>query len=100
MFIKQALYKLLGVRKYLIVVSRMFFFSYSMGWLKKNRTFGCHYFIKKLIKKGDHVIDIGANLGYYSKLFARLTGNDGKVYCVEPVSLFRKVLKSRVQAFP
>ena len=99
MFIKQALYKILGVRKYLIVVSQMFFFSYSMGWLKKNRTFDCHYFIKKLIKKGDHVIDIGANLGYYSRLFAGLTGNEGRVYSVEPVSLFRKVLKINTLGF-
>ena len=99
MFIKQTLYKLLGVRNYLIVVSRMFFITYALGLLKENKTFDCHYFIKKLIRKGDHVIDIGANLGYYSRLFARLVGSNGKVFSVEPVTLFRNILSINTSKF-
>ena len=48
MFIKQALYKILGVKNYLIVVSRLFFISYSMGFLKKDKTFDCHYVINTI----------------------------------------------------
>jgi len=99
MFIKQTLYKLLGVKNYLIVVSRMFFIAYSLGFLKKNKTFDCHYFIRKLIQKGDHIIDIGANLGYYSRLFAKLAGPEGKVFSVEPVTLFREVLNINVSGY-
>ncbi len=99
MGIKQVLYKILGVKNYLIVVSRLFFISYSTGILRKNRTFDCHYFIRKLIQKGDHIIDIGANLGYYSRLLSQLSGPKGRVYCVEPVSLFRKILAINTSGF-
>ena len=99
MGIKQVLYKILGVRNYLIVVSRLFFISYSLGILKKNKIFDCHYFINKIIKKGDHLIDIGANLGYYSRLFAKLTGPKGRIYSVEPVTLFRKILSLNTSGF-
>ena len=99
MLIKQLLYRVLGVNNYLIVVSRLFFIGYYSGLLKKNKTFDCHYFIKKLIKNGDHVIDIGANLGYYSRLFVKLVGHKGKVFSVEPVTLFRKILNINTSMF-
>ncbi len=62
---------------------------------------------KEIIKKGDVVIDIGANIGYYSVLFSKLVGRKGRVYAFEPLpknfSLLLKNLKvnncSNVSAF-
>jgi FkbM family methyltransferase len=41
-------------------------------------------FFKNHIKPGDVVLDIGANIGYYSILFSRLVGDSGKVFAFEP----------------
>lgn len=39
---------------------------------------------KGLIKPGMVVADIGANIGYYSLIAAKLVGNEGNVYAFEP----------------
>jgi FkbM family methyltransferase len=40
--------------------------------------------VHKLIKPGDIVVDIGANIGYYTLIAAKLTKDNGKVYSFEP----------------
>ncbi|KKN07275.1 hypothetical protein LCGC14_1068770 [marine sediment metagenome] len=40
--------------------------------------------IKKIIKKGMIVLDIGANIGYYTVQAATLVGSKGKVFAFEP----------------
>jgi len=39
-------------------------------------------FIEKILKHGDHVIDIGANVGLYTNLSAKLVGPAGKVLSI------------------
>lgn len=39
---------------------------------------------KKVVKQGDVVLDLGANIGYYALLAARLVGEKGIVYAFEP----------------
>jgi FkbM family methyltransferase len=41
--------------------------------------------IAKLVKPGDHVLDIGANYGVYMKFLSDLVGSTGTVYSVEPI---------------
>ncbi len=43
-------------------------------------------FYKKLIKPGWTILDIGADVGYFSVLFAKLTTSSGIVYAMEPYS--------------
>jgi len=40
--------------------------------------------ILELVKPGAAILDIGANIGYYSLLFAKLTGPSGQVFAFEP----------------
>ncbi|MEO7860654.1 MAG: FkbM family methyltransferase [Nitrospirales bacterium] len=41
--------------------------------------------IKCFIRPGDSVIDLGANIGWYTTVLSRLVGERGKVYAVEPI---------------
>jgi FkbM family methyltransferase len=60
-----------------------------------------------IIKKGDFVIDIGANVGFYTKDFESIVGADGLVWSIEPMPQtfdilayeIRKFRWSNVQAF-
>ena len=97
--IKKILYSNLSCDNYLRILQRCYFFLYRIGILRFIPDFAYHYYVKKLIKKGDVVIDIGANLGYYSILFARWVGNKGKVYSVEPVSVYNKIFDERARKY-
>lgn len=40
---------------------------------------------KSILKKGDHVLDVGANIGFHTLYFAELVGERGHVTAFEPV---------------
>ncbi len=64
-------------------------------WIQKQVFYFGRYEIEKLetlfwqhlIKEGDIVFDIGANIGYYTLQAAARIGNHGRVYAFEPVSI-------------
>lgn len=105
----------------------MFLWLYYRKWLKDvntiaspiNETFkiklttknfidACIYYIgdyepylkmqfKKIIKSGDIILDVGANIGFHTLYFAELTGNKGKVYAFEPIPVNFKALTNNIQ---
>jgi FkbM family methyltransferase len=52
---------------------------------------------KKLVKEGDTIIDLGANIGYFTLLAARLVGEKGRVYSFEPEPKNFKYLKKNIE---
>lgn len=90
------LYRLLSLENYLRVVSRMFFLYRALGLGRGGRALEYVYHLPQLVKQGDKVIDIGANLGYYTCPLADLVGDSGRVYAVEPVPVIFSVLKRNV----
>lgn len=40
--------------------------------------------LQSLCMPGMHIVDVGANIGFYTLLFSRLTGGSGKVWAFEP----------------
>lgn len=53
--------------------------------------------IRHLVNPGDYVVDIGANIGVYTKYLSELVGIDGCVYSIEPIPLTFDILLSNVK---
>lgn len=67
----------------------MMFDGYWEYWLTK--------FIADHVAEGAHVMDVGANLGYYTLLLADIVGESGKVYGFEPNPVLFEMLRSTVR---
>ena len=54
--------------------------------------------VRELVKPGQVVLDVGANIGYYTVILAKLVGPEGRVFAFEPTQHFQTVLKRNVAA--
>jgi FkbM family methyltransferase len=54
--------------------------------------------IQRTLRPGDTFIDVGANIGYYTLLAARLVGPGGHVVAIEPSPQFRQVMTSAISS--
>ena len=55
--------------------------------------------LDNFIKSGDWVLDIGANVGHYTKRFSELVGKRGRVIAFEPVPTTFSLLSANIQLF-
>jgi FkbM family methyltransferase len=52
--------------------------------------------VRQLVHPGDTVLDVGANIGYYTLLLAKLVGEQGRVFAFEPEPENFKLLQKNV----
>ncbi len=53
--------------------------------------------IDRVVKKGDTVVDVGASVGFITLVLARLVGETGKVYSIEPIPKQVEYLKENIK---
>ena len=95
--LQRLLYRVLSLEGYLRVVSRLFFIARALGIGRRGRALEYNYHLPQLLRRGDIAIDIGANLGYYTRPMADIVGAEGRVYAVEPVPVIFSVLERNVR---
>ncbi len=88
------LYRILPLKLYLRVVSSMLFILLRFGWGRDKESVEYIYHLGDLVREGDIAIDIGANLGYYTRTLSKIVGETGHVYAVEPVPPIFEVLNA------
>ena len=52
--------------------------------------------VKSILKKGDIVLEAGANIGYYTILESKKIGDKGMVYAIEPIKENFELLKKNI----
>ena len=75
------------------------FFAYQ---IRANRFFTAEKefaIVGRLVSPGDWVLDIGANIGQYTKRFSDLVGDTGRVIAFEPVPDTFELLTANAQRF-
>lgn len=90
--LKALLYRTVGLENYLKILHLGHGKVIDWKLFKDDNSFITYHMLPKLLQKGDKVVDIGANLGYFSRLMLKCVGKSGHVYSVEPVKPFFKTL--------
>ncbi len=80
----------LGRRLY----TNLYLLGKRLGEAPEQRLFEAH------VAPGMTVVDIGANVGFYTEVFSGLVGAAGRVYAFEPDPFCSAVLRDRVRSFP
>ncbi|MBI1180512.1 MAG: FkbM family methyltransferase [Alphaproteobacteria bacterium] len=81
-----------GVRLALVLPDLIQSYLYYFGVWEPNLT----AFFRRTLRPGDTVVDVGANIGYFSLLAARLVGPSGAVHAVEASPAIADLLERNV----
>lgn len=73
---------------------RITFQAYAMNLVHEEVT---TKLFRKIVRKGDTVLDLGANIGYFTLMAARAVGVEGKVYSFEPEPKNFEYLKKNIE---
>jgi FkbM family methyltransferase len=70
-------------------------------YLEGERFLAERFLLRRRLRPGDQVVDVGANIGYYMLLFRQLVGDAGRIHCFEPepenvIELRRNVRRNRL----
>lgn len=57
-------------------------------------------FFEEVLAPGDVLVDIGANIGYFARIGAKLVGEQGTVHAFEPMPEALRVLKENIKGIP
>jgi FkbM family methyltransferase len=83
----------LRLRGNLLVVPPEFLSHYARGHFERLTT----RMFEREVTEGSCVVDVGANIGYYSVLAARLVGVSGTVHAIEPYSESLTLLRRNLE---
>lgn len=56
--------------------------------------------VRRSVRSGDRVVDVGANIGFYAEILARAVGPSGHVHAFEPEPLNFRQLAARARGLP
>jgi FkbM family methyltransferase len=80
-----------GERLYVNLGERMCLLYFFEGGLPHEA--GIERLMREHVAEGSVAIDVGANVGYYTRMLSRLTGSRGKTYAFEPLPKALGLLK-------
>ena len=75
-------------------------FWFRLELLTKRHEIGTARQLRQLIQPGMVILDVGAHVGYYTRLFAALTGAGGRVIAFEPHPRTHQALQGNLRRLP
>ncbi len=70
-------------------------FEILMRWNEWESVAWC----RRLLRPGSTVVDVGAHIGYYTRLFSELAGPEGRVIAVEPCPENQDIVRYNLQGY-